>query len=75
MEPLLRLFNDDKKTKEALLNYLTGFFEEKIIERAKKKESVESLADAIIELEKGFEQLSIDYGVKTKQPKPTNQSR
>lgn len=61
---ILRRFNDDKELKALLLDYLTDYFQEKIIGRAMKKESVESLADAIKELELGFSQLDIDYAIK-----------
>lgn len=78
MEKWLRQFNGDRDTKAALLSYLIGFFEEAIIKRARAKQDVKSLAslaDAILELERGFEQLEIDYGIK-KEPKPTiNEAR
>ena len=72
---LLHSFNDDKHTKEALLGYLIGYFEEQIIERALAKQSVESLADAISELKKGFEQLENDYGIKKEPKKSVNEAR
>jgi hypothetical protein len=75
MESLLRQINGDVQTKEALLKYLTGFFEEEIIRRALQKQSVESLADAILELKKGFDQLNLDYGIKTTPTKPVNEAR
>lgn len=72
---ILRRFNDDTQTKEALFEYLKGFFMDKIIERALKKESTDSLADAILELENGFRQLDIDYGIQKKQSGHSNNAK
>lgn len=72
MSEILRRFNGDVHTKEAIVEYLTNHLKEKIIERALLKQNTDSLADAIIELEKGFEQLAIDYGIK-QQSKPITQ--
>lgn len=72
MREILRRFNGDVNTKEALVEYLTNHLKEKIIERALLKQNTDSLADAIIELENGFEQLAIDYGIK-QQSKPITQ--
>lgn len=71
----LRRFNGDEHTKNALLEYLISYFQEKLIERAMKKQSVESLADAIGELKNGFDQLSQDYGLPPKKTTPINQAR
>ena len=57
----LRQFNGDKGTKQELLDYLVGFFESKIIDRAMDKENTDSLVDAIKELESGFERLDLDF--------------
>lgn len=72
---ILRRFNDDKATKEALKEYLVGYFKDAIIERALRKQSVESLADAITELEKGFEQLAIDYELPKQNNEQVNPAR
>jgi hypothetical protein len=71
----LRRFNGDEATKSELLEYLIAHFQKKIIERAIQKEDVESLADAIIEVKKAFEQLEVDYGIKPKQTEATNDAR
>lgn len=69
----LRRFNGDKNTKSDLLNYCKEYFKGQIIERAvSKKGGIESLADAIIELDNAFKQLETDYGVPT--PKTTQTS-
>lgn len=72
---LLRRFNDDKATKESLQMFLVEFFREKIIERAMEKKDVSSLADAIGELERGFEQLAIEYGLPGQTPTQENPAR
>lgn len=76
MQPnLLQQFSNDKHTKGALLEYLIYSFQAKIIEKAMKKENVESLADACLEITKAFEQLDIDYGPKSKPKLSTNDAR
>ena len=72
---ILKRFNDDVNTKEVLLAYFIEYFESKIIERAKEKKDVSSLADAIIELEKAFDQLNIDFNAKHKATEEVNQAR
>ena len=71
----LRQFNGDKRTKEDLLNYIITFLEDRIVEKAYKKESVESLADAGNEIRKAFDQLDLDFEVKVKNDEPTNEAR
>lgn len=75
MSEILRRFNGDVHTKEAVSNYLVEHFKSEIIRRALLKEDVTSLADAILELEKGFEQLAIDYGIKEQSKQITTQAR
>lgn len=58
---LLNNFNSDFHTKEALLDFIKGHLHERIIENAIKKLPVESLADAIIEIEEAFETLKDLY--------------
>lgn len=72
---LLARFNGDKHTKEAVFVYFTQYFEGQIVKRAKEKQPVESLADAIVELEKAFEQLSIDYAAPKLPSEVSNESR
>lgn len=71
----LRQFNGDKGTKQELLGFLIGFFEEKIISRSKDKENTDSLVDAIKELESAFEQLDIDLAPPKQENVSTNESR
>lgn len=75
MSEILRRFNGDEHTKQALKEYLLTFFKEKIIEKALKQEDVKALAEACIELENGFNQIEIDYGIKQQQKPPTNGAR
>lgn len=61
---LLQLFSQDLHTQEALLNFLKDHLAERIVQNAIEKKPVEALADAIIELEKGFERLREIYDIK-----------
>ncbi len=59
----LRRFNGDKTTKQELKEYIVSFLQLRIIERSMKKENTDSLVDAIVELDKAFNQLDIEYGI------------
>lgn len=72
---LLRVFNGDYHTKEALLEFFIGYFEEEIIKRAKAKEPVESLAEALNELPKAFDKLKQIYEPPTPIKETTSQNR
>ncbi len=71
----LRVFNGEKNTKQDVLNYCISYFEEQIIDRAYKGHDVKSLADAVVEIKKAFEQLDLDYAIKQKETTPTNEAR
>jgi hypothetical protein len=60
-QQLLPRFNADYHTKDAVLNFIKEYLKERIIENALAKKSTEGLADAIIEVEKAFEELSELY--------------
>ena len=75
MQELLRQFNGDEQTKNAILSYCVKYFENNIILQAREGKDVKSLAEAINQLEKAFEQLSIDYDVKQRPTEEINQSR
>jgi hypothetical protein len=61
---LLPRFNADYHTKQAVLAFVVDHLKERIIENALAKKSTEGLADAIIEIEKAFEQLNELYDIK-----------
>ena len=61
---LLSQFNNDFHTKEALIAFIVNHLETRIVENAIAKLPVASLADAIIELKKAFEELSLAYDIK-----------
>lgn len=73
MNNLIR-FNGDKHTKEDVLAFLVEHFEQEIIYRARNKEDITSLAEAINEVEKAFDQLSILYDPKSAEQEQTNQA-
>jgi hypothetical protein len=60
-QQLLPRFVADYHTKDAVLIFITEYLKERIIENALAKKSTEGLADAIIEVEKAFEELSELY--------------
>lgn len=71
---LLRRFNGDIHTKEALKEYIISFLEDVIIEKACKGECVKGAAEAINEVTRAFEQLDIDYGIKQPEDKQLNEA-
>jgi hypothetical protein len=71
---ILRRFNGDKNTKEALILYIQSFLEDRIIEKARNGEDVKATAEAINEVLKAFEQLDIDYAIKSEQDTELNQA-
>lgn len=63
-------------TKAALIEYMENVIANVAIERMYAKQDVSHIADAHELLNKVFEQLDTDYGIKPKQKKdPTNQAR
>lgn len=71
---LLRQFTGDYHTKNAVLAYLQDYLEQEIIIRARKGEDVRSLAEAINEIYKAFDNLDIQYGIKQKQNEQVNEA-
>ena len=72
---LLRQFNGDVGTKEAVIEYITNFISEEAIRMMFAKEDVSHIADAKILIDKAFDKLSIDYGLKEQSTTQTNQAR
>lgn len=75
MNEILARFNGDIHTQEALKAFFVEFFEDEIIARSLKKENTDSLADAIIEMERAFSKLNDDYGIKQKSQPNQNEAR
>ena len=71
----VRQFNGDKNTKKDILDYCIEYFNKRILEEAYKGGSVTSLAQAVIELQKAFEQMEIEYAISTPEPKQVNEAR
>jgi hypothetical protein len=63
-EQLLSRFNGDPHTKEALINFMEAHFHSRIIENAIAKLPTDSLADALIEVKKAFEEIESIYDIK-----------
>jgi len=65
MEQLvLSKFNGDATTRDTVKEYLVAKFERLIVEKAYKGEDVKAAAEAIHLLEKAFNELSFEYGIK-----------
>lgn len=75
MDNILRKFNGDKSTKEALQQYMTEVIAQEGVALMFSKKDVSHIADAKMLIDKAFEQLDIDYGIPNKQPKQSNQAR
>lgn len=72
----LQVFVTSTQTKSAVLDYLVSYFEQQLIENARKGMDVKGLAEAINEVLAAFEKLEIDYGISTKETSSTeNQAR
>lgn len=72
---LLRRFNDDKHTKQALKEYLLAFISQEAVSLIFERKDVSHIADAKDLIDKAFMQIEIDYGVPAKQQKPTNEAK
>jgi len=75
MENLLKRFNGDPHTKEAVLSFIADHLEKEIVKRARAGLDVKSLAEAINEVLRAFDELENQYGIQTPKPKETNQAR
>lgn len=75
MNPHLRRFNDDVGTKEALRDYMAYFIGLEGVRRIFARESVDAVADAKELIDKAFEALATEYGIKPQATTPTNDSR
>lgn len=75
MDNLLRAFNGDIRTKEALLEFIHSYIREEGANMIMERKSVEHVADAYELINKAFQELDLLYGIKDKQPTPTNQAR
>jgi len=74
MEELRRL-QGDKNTKEALINFIDAFIGQYAIEKVLKREDVSGIADAKTIIDKAFESLDIEYGIKERESETSNTSR
>lgn len=72
---LLRRFNDDKATKEALKDYLNQFIAETAVNLMYERKDTSHIADAHDLINKAFDQINIDYGLKQKPIEQTNNAR
>lgn len=71
----VRQFNGDKTGKKDVLDYCLEYFNQRILEEAYRGGDVKSLAGAVNELKKAFEQMEIDYAPPTTPEEPVNEAR
>lgn len=72
---LIRRFNDDKATKEALQEYLKAFIAETAVIMMYERKDTSHIADAYDLINKAFDQINIDYGIQQKPIEQTNNAR
>ena len=75
MDEVLRKFNGDPHTKDAFKAYMLSYIEAEAVKRVFNREDVSSVADAYELMNKVFEQLDIDYGIKEKIKVSDNQAK
>lgn len=71
----VRQFNGDRTTKKDVLDYAIDFLNKRILEEAYRGGDVKSLAGAVTELKKAFEQMDIDYAPPIQTEEPVNPAR
>jgi hypothetical protein len=74
MDPL-RSFNGDIHTKEALLEFIHDFFNERALSKLYACSDVSYFPEARKIIDEAFEALEERYGIKPPLPDQTNQSR
>lgn len=72
---LLRRFNDDKHTKQAVKDFVIDFIGEEAKQMVFERKDVAHIADAKELIDKAFRQIEIEYGVQPKQSKPINEAK
>lgn len=72
---LLRVFNGDFNTKEALREFIIDCINQEAVERLYKREDVSHIVDAKELIDIAFDNLEQIYGIKPKENTVTNQSK
>lgn len=72
---LLRRFNDDKHTKQAVKEYVIDFIGEEAKAMIFDRKDVAHIADAKDLIDKAFRQIEIEYGVQPKQSHQINEAK
>jgi hypothetical protein len=75
MDNLLRQFNGDVHTKEALQSFIDEVIATEALDRLYKGEDVSHIKDAHALIDKAFEVLNDQYGIKTKTSEGDNEAR
>lgn len=72
---ILRRFNGDEQTKQALQEFIHAVINDEALDMMYKKMDVSHIADAKTLIDKAFEQLNTQYGIKEQPAANTNQAR
>lgn len=72
---ILRRFNGDEQTKQALLEFIHTIINDEALDKMYKRIDVSHIADAKILIDKAFEQLNTQYGIKEQPAENINQAR
>lgn len=75
MDSLLRAFNGDIQTKQALQQYLGQFIAEYAVRTMYSRGDTGHIADAHLLIDEAFQQLDIEYGLIEQPRQQTNPSR
>lgn len=74
-DDILRRFNGDISTKEALIDFLMEVINDEALEKMYKGDDVSHIKDAKNLIDKAFQQLDIIYGITIQQTKNSNQAK
>lgn len=72
---ILRRFNDDKATKNAVQQYFTDFIAEEGVKLIFDRKDTSHIADAKELIDKAFIQIEIDYGIQKEYRAKGNQAK
>lgn len=75
MNEILRVFNGDMHTKNALKEFIHQYIREEGANMIMERKSVEHVADAYDLINKAFQELELIYGIPEKPTTPKNHAR
>lgn len=72
---ILRRFNGDEQTKQALLEFIHAVINDEALDKMYKRIDVSHISDAKELIDKAFDELNNQYGIKEQPAANTNQAR